>query len=109
MDNISDIISSLSEKDIENLKEVAQSFLGDGPTQKNESSESSSFPDFGSIDPQMIGKITKIMSGLNKRNEKCDLISALKPFLSSDKQKRADQAMQIIRMIELIPMLKDRG
>ncbi len=109
MDNIGDIISSLSEKDIENLKEAAQSFLGDSQSQKDESSKNNFFPDLGSIDPQMIGKITKIMSGLNKRNERCELISALKPFLSSDKQKRADQAMQIIRIIELIPMLKDQG
>lgn len=101
---LSDIISSLSQEDIENLKEVAQSvFGGNGEENKN-----SDMPDLSSIDPKMLGKITSVMSMLNKKDARLELISALKPFLSSDRQGRADEAMKIIRLFELIPILKSR-
>lgn len=106
MDNISDIISSLSENDIDNLKEMAQSLFGENKNEKDKDSQS--MPDLGVMDPKLIGKITNIMSLLNKRDIRCELIAALKPFLSENKQKRADEAMKILRLMELIPMLKDQ-
>lgn len=104
MDNIGDIISSLSEKDIENLKNAAQSIFGD---EKKESPNNSSLPDFSAIDPQLIAKVTKIMSKLNEPDTRCELIKTLKPFLSGDKQKRADEAMKIIKLIRLLPLIRN--
>lgn len=107
MDNISDIISSLSENDIDNLKEMAQSLFGESKSGNDKRSQNT--PDLDVMDPKLIGKITSIMSLLNKRDARCELIAALKPFLSEDKQKRADEAMKILRLMELIPMLKEQG
>lgn len=104
--DLGDIISSLSAQDIENLKEVAQSVFG-GEERKGESD--SPLPDLSSIDPKMLGKITSVMSMLNKKDSRVELISALKPFLSSSRQVKADEAMKIIRLIELIPILKEQG
>ena len=106
MDNsLSDIISSLSQKDIDNLKQAAQSVFGEDGGSDN----SGGSPDLSGVDPDVLGKITKVMSLMNKKDSRVELISALKPFLSSDRQARADEAMRIIRLIELIPLLKDQG
>ena len=106
MDNISDIISSLSDKDIENLKDMAQSVFGQSEKEEKNPFESG-MPDLGSIDPKIIGKVTKIMSSMNKQNPRCNLITALKPLLNRNRQQKADEAIQIIRLLELIPMIKD--
>lgn len=104
--DISDIISSLSQEDINNLKEVAQSVFGSGD-QKDESE--TPVPDLSSVDPKMLGKITSVMSMLNRKDSRVELISALKPFLSANRQVKADEAMKIIRLFELIPILREQG
>ncbi len=106
MDNISDIIASLSDDDINSLKQTAASLFGDKEEQKNE--EKSSF-DFSGISPEMISKITKMMGFLNSSSSspRCDLIRALKPLLSQDKRKRADEAIQIMKLMDLLPMLQN--
>lgn len=103
--DLSDIISSLSAEDISNLKEVAQSVFGG----EEKAAVSSDMPDLSSIDPKMLGRITSVMSMLNKKDSRVELISALKPFLSSNRQIKADEAMKIIRLLELIPILKEQG
>ena len=105
MDNISDIIASLSDDDINSLKQTAASLFGDKQEEKKE--ENSAF-DFSGITPEMIGKITKLMGIMNSSSAspRCDLIRALKPLLSQDKRKRADEAMQIMKLMDILPMLQ---
>lgn len=115
MDNIGDIISSLSEQDIENLKQAAQSIFGNDDNDDKEHSGNNSnqkkgnnpFPDLGGIDPKMLGKLSLIMSNMNKSNPRSDLISALIPLISSEKQKKANDAMKILQLIDILPLLKD--
>lgn len=103
--NIGDIISSLSEDDINSLKETASALFGESQEKKE---EKTGF-DFSSIDPAMIGKITKIMGLLNSSSQspRCDLLKALKPLLSQDKRKRADEAMQIMKLIDILPVIQE--
>ena len=105
MDNISDIIASLSDSDIEKLKETAKSVFGDTPVE-NRDREKQSFPDMGAIDPEMLKKVTEIFSTMNRHDPRCDLIYALKPLLSQNRQQRADEAVKILRIMEVIPGLK---
>lgn len=106
MDNIGDILSSLSDKDIESLKQTAQSLFGGTEEKKEETQQSF---DFSAIDPMMIGKITRMMSAFNSSssNPRSDLIRALKPLLKSDKQHRADQALQMMKMLEILPLIQE--
>lgn len=103
--NIGDILSSLSEDDISSLKETASQLFGEAKENKE---EKQGF-DFSSIDPAMIGKITKIMGLLNASSPspRCDLLKALKPLLSQDKRKRADEAMQIMKLIDILPIIQE--
>ena len=50
------------------------------------------------------GIIDKMNSSQSKN---ADLINALKPHLSKDSQKKADQAIRILKLFDVLPYLKD--
>ena len=108
MDSINDIIGGLSPEDMDALRTAAQSILGSGGGEneggKNPEPSSGASP---ALSPEMLAKITRIMSAMNRRDSRTDLIAALKPLLRKDKQKRADDAMQLIRLIDLLPMINE--
>ncbi len=110
MDNLNDILASLTPDDIRSLKETADAVFGTGNTQNqyNEQKQNNSFnSDFASfLNPDMFSKIAGIMSAMNSDGGKrCKLIEALKPNLSYSRQKKADEAMQILKLLELLPLI----
>lgn len=118
MDNLNDIISSLSSDDINMLKGVASSILGEDATDKSskpaalasESSNSNSLASLGfnGDDFNMIMKAKSMFDRMNKTsNKNTDLILALKPHLSPENRNKADTAIRILKMFEILPLLKD--
>ena len=105
-----DILKGLSDEDINSLKEAASSVfasLSDSKEDKtNEEKEKSANSSFSMPDMETLGKITKLMSVLNRDDSRRSaLISALKPYLSYEKQKRADEAMRLIKLMDILPEL----
>lgn len=108
MDNINDIISSLSQEDMENLRAAAESIFSQDNEPKDKTDGSDfSMPDFSSLlgNAQMIAKISSIMGAMNKKDDRTRLIEALKPLLSEKRRKRADDAMQMLKLMELLPLI----
>ena len=109
MDSINDIISSLSADDIENLKAAAESFFGGKTDNKKEeqSQPPPGMPDLSSIlgNAQMMAKISSIMGMMNKKDSRSELIKALKPLLSEKRRKRADDAVQMLKLFKILPMM----
>lgn len=129
MDNINDIISSLSAEDIEMLKGVAGSILGENTAQSSQpakpKSNVNSNPgtnanananalaalgdlNLNSDDFKIMMRAKGIIDKMNSSQSKnADLINALKPHLSKDSQKKADQAIRILKLFDVLPYLKD--
>lgn len=112
LDNINDIISSLSNDDIDMLKGVAASILGDGGTpekkQSKEQAQSQLALNTDSIDFNMIMKAKSLFDKMNNTpNKNADLIMALKPHLNPETQNKADQAMRILKLFEILPLLRE--
>lgn len=126
MDNINDIISSLSADDIDMLKGVASSILGEEaqnstpPAQQNNNLSNltnnaagiTNALSLGSgldgIDFNMIMKAKTIFERMNNTKSKnADLILALKPHLNKESQNKADQALRILQLFEVLPLLKE--
>lgn len=138
MDDIADLISSLSSDDIDMLKGIADSFLGGGdksspekPQETTAKKEQTKSPidlsmlgnlgglgglgDLGglNIGPKEIGMIMKFKSAFEKLNSEgnsnnnTQLIEALKPHLSPERRSRADDAMQMMKMMDMLPLLKE--
>lgn len=125
--NINDILSSLSNEDIEMLKGVAGSILNQSDTQSSaqqqkplQSTSQSAPQDRQSLPPQinglnfnsddfaMIMKAKSIFDRMNKTSSKnADLINALKPHLSEQSRQKADQAIRILKLFDMLPYLKD--
>ena len=104
--DINDILSSLTPDDINALKETAESVFGSEST-RQENQKQGGF-DFGSINPEMFSKIGSIMSAMNSDGGKrCRLIEALKPNLSPPRQKKADEAIQLLKLMEIFPLIKE--
>lgn len=111
--DISEILSSLSQEDIKNLQDIASSVMGgvQGDSQTNNAAaQASQTNPLGDIDINAFANIASVMSRLSSSNDpRCRLITSLKPMLSPDRQKRADEAMKILKIIELVPVLRDTG
>lgn len=132
MDNLNDIIASLSEDDINMLKGVASSILGNQPeeippkqnnpepqrnmlqsNQNNPNNSANALSALGSlgldsIDFNMIMKAKTIFDKMNSTsNKNVDLIMALKPHLRPETQNKADQALRIIKLFEVLPLLRE--
>ena len=60
------------------------------------------------IDPDMLFRLMNIMQKLQSRNNdpRCNLIQALKPLLSPERRRKADTAIEILRLMSIFS-LKD--
>lgn len=119
MNDIGDIISNLSADDIDMLKGVASSILG-GEAQNNTQNQPKennavvpAAPDQGlfgldNIDFDMIMKAKTIFEKMNHTsNKNVDLIMALKPHLDAKTQNKADRALRILKLFEVLPLLRE--
>lgn len=127
MDNLNDIINNLSADDINMLKSVASSILGEeaqnsagqkAPESPNNNNSSigmenltkALMPSNGidNIDFDMIMKAKTIFEKMNSTKSKnADLIMALKPHLNPKTQDKADQALRILKLFEILPLLRE--
>lgn len=105
IDNLTDILGSLSSEDFENLKNIADQFTNEQNSNSNNNTDSdnSSFLNF---DPEMIFKIMNMFEKLNscQNDPRCNLITALKPLLSPNKRQKADMALEFIRLFSIFSM-----
>ncbi len=110
IDNLENIINSLSQSDIDQLSELADTFMGTSGGQKKEStSQSSQSQDTFNFDPQMLSKIMHIMSRLSQQKDdpRCELLKALKPMLSPERQRKTDEAINMLRILSLLPLIDE--
>lgn len=106
MDSINDIISNLSAEDIEELKSMANEIFGSSDEPKKEEKQAD-MPDFSSIlgNAELLSKLTRIMGAMKKEDDRIRFINALKPLLNKNHQKRADDAMQLLKIMDIIPLV----
>ncbi len=117
MDDISQKLAELlnDPESLNRVKEMAENILG----KENKETEKSSIPqsDMGSIfgnidiDPIQIGKIMSVMSRLKSGqvDNRSNLLLALKPHLSEPRREKVDTAIKLLKLIDLLPLLKDSG
>ena len=60
-------------------------------------------------DLSMITKLMPLMSDFKKEDENTRLLHALRPYLQEPRRERLEQAVKILRLLKLLPLLKDSG
>ena len=58
---------------------------------------------------QTVMKIMPILNRLKQDDDTTKLLRAIKPFLSEERQKKLEEAIKIIRIINILPLLKNSG
>ena len=114
MDDISEKLAEiLNDPDsLNRVREMAENILNNN--QKEEKTQPAN--DFGSMfggdfDPAQITKIMSVMSRLksDKDDSRARLLMALKPHLSAPRREKVDTAIKLLKLIDLLPFLKDSG
>ena len=88
---------------MEKITSMAKSLMGGGETAQERSEhlpkkESSLLETF---DPAMLGRLSKVMSGMNRQDDKQALLEAMKPYLSQPRREKLERAMKLAKMIHM--------
>lgn len=117
--NITEMLNS--EEGMKNLKEMAGALgldLGtdggegktaDSPQQQHNPPSSDGLGGLGDIDMNMILGLQKVLSAQNGDDKNAALLRALKPHLSEKRAGRVDHAIKIMKLIDLLPVLRESG
>ena len=101
--DINSLLGNLSDEDISALGDMAQQLFGGMGEGQPEAPTSP----FGGIDPGMLGSIMQVLPLLQgaEDNDRTRLINALKPMLSHRRRQKADEAIQLMKLFEILPLV----
>ena len=105
MDDINEKLKSLLDdpQSMEKVRLMAESILGEEDNSESDSN------DLG-LDPMTLTKIAGVMKRLNSGGDsRTALLSSLRPLLSEKRQKKVDTAIKLLRLIDILPYLKESG
>ncbi len=111
MDDLTSLLSGLinSPQGMEQLKNMAGALLGNQNAESVvENTKESSLPN---ISPGEIAGVMKMMNILKQDNNdsRAKLLLSIRPHLSEHRQKRVDDAVKILRLIQILPLVKELG
>ena len=108
MDDLSAKLSEIlsDPESMNRVREMAESILNEKPQPEPQKNDFSALADIGEIS-QIMGLVSKLQS--HNDDPRAALLSALKPHLSEAKREKVDTAIKILKMIEVLPLLKDSG
>lgn len=90
---------------MEKIRAMAQSLMG------GDSLPSAPMPSVSETPAFDISKLAALTQGFKNRadDSRINLLVALKPHLSQEKQTRVDKAVKILKLLELAPLLSKLG
>lgn len=88
---------------MEKITSMAKSLMGGGePSQEPPQAEPKKDTGlFETFDPAVLGRLTKAMGSMNRKDEKRALLEAMKPYLSPKRREKLERAMKLARMIHM--------
>lgn len=110
MDDLSEKLASVlnDPESMQKVRAVAESILGDNKKEE----QSKDVSDLSGI--LGAGELKGLVSIISRFNEggndaRSQLLRALKPHLSEPRREKVETAIKILKMIELLPLLKESG
>lgn len=126
MNKIGEILSD--PESIKQITELAQMFMSEAgnssdnnnnnnnetPISQNSSvnadnSQNSDNNLFSGFDLSSLLKIQEVMGAFSGKDKNAELLLALKPHLSPEKQKKTDKAIKLLKMLTIWTFIKDSG
>lgn len=111
MDDLSQKLAGIlnDPKSMERVRKMAESILSD--EKKTEENPSPLSDITGMLGADELKSIMSIIGKLrNSGNDpRTQLLSALKPHLSEPRREKVDTAIKILKVLEILPLMKDSG
>ena len=78
-----------------------------GPTNRGGSGERGPSPP--GLDPALLSTLSRAMAALREPDKNIQLLRALRPYLEPERQKKVDEAVKILHLMKLAPLLQESG
>lgn len=110
MDSIGSILNSLSDDDVDSLKSLASSLFSESKEDTKAEAQQTESTNTG-FDFDSLTKIASVLSAFSgKSNDpRCNLLYAVKPLLKPERQHKVDEAVKMLKVIDLVPTLREQG
>ena len=107
MDDLSQKLAAIlnDPESMNRVREMAEDILGEKPEPEPKNDIGELFNDIDLVN--VMSLVTKLNS--NSNDSRSTLLTALKPHLSEPKREKVDTAIKILRLLELLPILKESG
>ncbi len=90
-----------------NTMAAVRRILGSGNSPKEETPPEQN--ETGGVDISALAGLQQAFSKMNTEDDTTRLIRALRPHLRPERQKRADEAIRMLRLFSLLPVLSQSG
>ena len=103
-----------SEEGIRQLRNAARmlGLQGEHPEEPHASpatQATSALPGMEGMDPQMMLKMAKMLQAARQETPSSAFLRALKPLLREERRGRVDEAIRMVQLFSLLPLLKEMG
>lgn len=88
---------------------LSQSPAANPPAVKNENPAPNNLAGGLSISPDMLLNIGKMMSSAGENDKNTALLLALKDHLSEERRRKVDDAIKIMHLVKILPVIKEMG
>ena len=61
------------------------------------------------FDPALLSTLSRAMAALREPDKNIQLLKALRPYLEAERQKKVDEAVKILHLMKLAPLLQESG
>ncbi|MDR3345423.1 MAG: hypothetical protein LBT21_07555 [Oscillospiraceae bacterium] len=108
-EQLNDLLGSITPETMEQMRRMAQKLFGGGASPEDGADFSPQEQDASAfaIDPEMFAKLSAILNRRQAPDSRAVLIEAIKPHLTEQHRRKADQALGFLRAMELLPLLRD--
>ena len=97
---------------MDNIEEILRALAGDAPEDDSPAEEQSAEDSgglFAGLDLASFAKIAGLLSAAGSTSADERLLLALKPLLREENRGKVDTAMRLLKLISLLPLLKESG
>lgn len=120
MDDLAQKLTELldSPEGLEKMKGMAEMLLGSSgqppeaaepPQPKAAAPAATPFPGLASNELQSMMRMAKAFQSIPKDDSRTNLLLALKPHLSEPRQEKVDEAIKLLKVVSIMPILREQG
>lgn len=114
MDDLSSKLTELlnDPESMNRVRQMAESILGESGEKANIPAPPPGLPDMNDIPTgEELKSIMSVISRMKSTSDdsRVQLIAALRPHLSEERRARADTAIKILKLLDILPLIKESG